>query len=159
SLGLAPLTCSYSGTAQTDYYVSAFDADPSQVLTVKQSARIPVAFAWADPPGQNTSRFDVYWVNSSNGQVACLGSVGAADTQITTNVGFSAGTYNLYIATPDASPSGKFLKLWIGGDGLTSLSKSATGSVVTPQAFAAGAVSVGAVNGSDGLGRGIEPFS
>jgi hypothetical protein len=54
---------------------------------------------------------------------------------------------------------GKFLKLWIGGDGLTSLSNPTTGSVVTPQAFATGAITVGAVNGSDGVGSHIEPFS
>ncbi len=51
------------------------------------------------------------------------------------------------------------MKLWIGGDGLTSLSKSTRGSVVTPQAFASGAVTVGAVNGSDGVGNKIESFS
>src|SRR5262249_13056803 len=40
-----------------------------------------------------------------------------------------------------------------------SLSKSTPGSAVTPQAFAAGTVTVGAVNGSDGVGNNIEPFS
>jgi hypothetical protein len=160
SLGLPPLTCPSNGVTQTDYYVTEFNGVPSQLMTVKQSSSVPVAFAWADPPNRNASKFDVYWVDSANStQSGCLSAAAATDNQITKNIGLQAGSYTLYIATPDAAPSGKFLKLWIGGDGLTSLSTSTKGSVVTPQAFASGAVTVGAVNGSDGVGNGIEPFS
>jgi len=160
SLGLPPLTCPSSGATQTDYYVSQFDGDPSQLLTVSQSSSIPVTFAWADPPGHNASKFDVYWVNSSDStKTGCLSTASATDTQVAVNTSFTTGSYTLYIATPDAFPNGKFLKLWVGGDGLTSLSKPTVGSVVAPQAFASGAVTVGAVNGSDGVGNNIEPFS
>jgi len=161
SLGMQPLTCPASGggAAQTDYYVTRFDGDPSQVLTVTQSARISVAFAWGDPPDHNASAFDVYWVNADSTKSGCLYSSSASDNQIASNIVFQAGTYTLYIGTPDATPSGKFLKLWIGGDGLTSISKPTAGAVVTPQAIASGAVTIGAVNGSDGIGNGIEPFS
>jgi hypothetical protein len=160
SLGLPPLTCPSGGVTQTDYYVAQFDGDPSQLLTVTQSSRIPVALAWADPPDHNASKFDVYWVDANDStKSGCLSTASATDTQVTVGTAFAAGTYTLYIATPDASPSGKFLKLWVGGDGLTSLSKPTAGSVVTPQAFASGAVTVGAVNGSDGVGNDIEPFS
>jgi hypothetical protein len=160
SLGLPPLTCPSNGATQTDYYVSEFDGDPSQLLTVTQSSRIPLAFAWADPPDHNASKFDVYWVDANDStKSGCLSTASATDTQVSVGTAFAAGSYSLYIATPDASPGGKFLKLWVGGDGLTSLSKSTTGSIVTPQAYASGAVTVGAVNGSDGVGNNIEPFS
>jgi hypothetical protein len=160
SLGLPPLTCPSNGSTQTDYYVSEFGGGPGQLLSVAQSAHIPVAFAWADPPDHNASKFDVYWVDANDSaKSGCLSTGSATDTQVAVNTSFTAGTYSLYIATPDASPAGKFLKLWVGGDGLTSLSKPTTGSVVTPQAFASGAVTIGAVNGSDGVGNNIEPFS
>jgi len=160
SLGLPPLTCPSGGVTQTDYYVAQFDGDPSQLLTVEQPSSIPVAFAWADPPNQNLSKFDVYWVDSADStQSGCLAARTVADNQISQNVNFTANTYTVYIATPDATAAGKFLKLWIGGDGLTTLSKPTVGSVVTPQAYANGAVTVGAVNGSDGVGNKIEAFS
>jgi hypothetical protein len=160
SLGLPPLACPSNGATQTDYYVTAFNGAPSQLMTVKQSSSVPVALAWADPPNRNASKFDLYWVDSANStQSGCLSGAAATGNQITRTIGLQAGSYTLYIATPDAAPAGKFLKLWIGGDGLTSLSSPSKGSVVTPQAFASGAVTVGAVNGSDGVGNGIEPFS
>jgi hypothetical protein len=160
SLGLPPLTCPSGGVTQTDYYVAQFDGAASQLLAVTQSSRIPVAFAWADPPDHNASKFDVYWVDSTDStKSGCLSTASATDTQVAVGTPFAAGSYTLYIATPDASPGGKFLKLWVGGDGLTSLSKPTAGSIVTPQAFASGAVTVGAVNGSDGVGNKIERFS
>jgi hypothetical protein len=160
SLGLPPLTCPSGGATQTDYYVAQFGGDPSQLLTLQQATSVPVAFAWADSPNQNASKFDVYWVSSANGvQSGCLAAGAATDNLISQTVNFTAASYTVYIATPDATPAGKFLKLWIGGDGLTSLSKSTSGSVVTPQAYANGAVTVGAVNGSDGIGNTIESFS
>jgi hypothetical protein len=160
SLGMPPLTCPSNGATQTDYYVSEFSGDPSQLLTVTQSSSIPLTFAWADPPGHNASKFDVYWVDGSDStKSGCLSTASATAAQVAVNTDLAAGSYSLYIATPDASPGGKFLKLWVGGDGLTSLSKPTTGSVVAPQAFASGAVTVGAVNGSDGVGNKIEPFS
>jgi hypothetical protein len=160
SLGLAALSCPSSGTTQTDNYVAEFDGNPTQLLTVTQSSYIPITFAWADPSGHSASNFDVYWIDSQDStHSGCFSTTSSTDPQISEQVGLAAGTYTLYIATPDASLTGKFLKLWIGGDGLTSLSNPTTGSVVTPQAFATGAITVGAVNGSDGVGSHIEPFS
>jgi CubicO group peptidase (beta-lactamase class C family) len=155
SLGLPPLTC---GT-QTDNYVAQFDGDPNELLTMTQAANVPLAFSWADPPNQNSSQFDVIWVNTDTGAQGCLSASTATDNLISQSVSFNGSTFKLYVATPDATSAGKFLKLWIGGDGLTSLSKSTTGSVVTPQAFATGVVTVGAVNGSDAVGNKIEAFS
>ena len=155
SLGLPPLTC---GT-QTDNYVAQFDGDPNELLTLTQAANVPVAFSWADPPNQNSSRFDLIWVNTTTGAQSCLSASTATDNLISQTATFNGATFKLYVATPDASAANKFMKLWIGGDGLTSLSKSTTGGLVTPQAFAKGAVTVGAVNGSDAVGNKIEPFS
>ena len=159
SQSLQPLKCPASG-GQTDSYVTQFGADPSQVLTVTASSSVPIALAWADPPDTNASKFDLYWVNSADStKSGCLPTAAATDNQVTQNVNLSPGTYTLYIGTPDAASAGKFVKMWIGGDGLTSISKPTPGAIVTPQAFASGAVTVGAVNGSDGVGNNIESFS
>jgi len=155
ALGLQPLTCG----AQTDNYVAQFDGDPNEVLTMAQAANVPVAFSWADPPNQNSSKFDLIWIDTASNTQGCLSAGSATDNLVSQGVTFTGASYKLYIATPDATAAGKFLKLWIGGDGFTTLSKSTTGSVVTPQAFASGVVTVGAVNGSDGVGNKIESFS
>jgi hypothetical protein len=139
--------------------VAQFDGDPNELLTMSQAASVPVAFSWADPPTQNSSRFDIIWVNTATGAQGCLSAGTATDNLISQTVTFNGATFKLYVATPDASAATKFMKLWIGGDGLTSLSKSTTGGLVTPQAFAKGAVTVGAVNGSDAVGNKIEAFS
>jgi hypothetical protein len=159
SLGLPPLTCATAAGTQTDNYVAQFNGDPSELLTLQQSVNVPVDFAWGDPPNQNASKFDLYWVASTNNAQACIAAGDAMDNLVSQNVTFGAPTYTLYIATPDATAAGKFLKLWIGGDGLTSLSRTTHGSLITPQAFAKGAVTVGAVNGSDAVGAAIESFS
>lgn len=151
----SPLTC---GT-QTDNYAAQFDGDPNEVLTMSQPTAVPVAFAWADPPNQNSSHFDLIWIDNATQAQGCLSTSTATDNLISQSVTFNDSTFKLYVATPDMTSAGKFFKLWIGGDGLTSLSKSTTGSVVTPQAFATGAVTVGAVNGSDAMGNQIESFS
>jgi len=155
TLGLQPLTC---GT-QTDNYVAQFAGDPNEVLTVMQASSVPVAFSWADPPNQNSSQFDLIWIDTGSNSRGCMSGASATDNLVSQHVAFTGASYKLYIATPDDSAKGKFLKLWIGGDGLTALSRSTTGSVVTPQAFASGVVTVGAVNGSDGVGNKIESFS
>lgn len=159
SLSLPALTCPATG-GQTDTYVARFAGSAGQRLTVSQSSSVPITLAWSDPPGHNASKFDVYWINTAVGtRSGCLPAAGATDNQLAQRVTLQAGTYTLYIATPDAAASGKFLKLWVGGDGLTTLSQSTSGAIVTPQAFAGGSITVGAVNGSDGVGDTIESFS
>lgn len=71
----------------------------------------------------------------------------------------AAATYAVFIATPDQSLGGKFMKLLIGGGGATPLSDSTPGSVVSFQAFVPSVMTVGAVIGSDGLGTAIEQYS
>ncbi|MBV9913569.1 MAG: S8 family serine peptidase [Sinobacteraceae bacterium] len=160
SLGIAPLSCNAVSPAQSDQYATTFGGKTLQQLTVSQAGSFPVNLTWSDPPGKNVSQFDLYWFDASSGvQRGCLSGSSASSSQIAQNVAFQSGSYRLVIATPDTSAAGKFIKLWIGGDGLTMISVASAGSVVTPQAYASGAISVGAVNGSDGIGNHIEAFS
>ncbi|MGH8218218.1 MAG: S8 family serine peptidase [Steroidobacteraceae bacterium] len=161
SQGLPVLTCPLgSGTSQTDAYAAEFGSSPSEQLTVKQNGSFPLMFAWADPADANVSRFDVYWSNNADStQSGCFSTAGVNGNVITPNVALTAGTYTLTVATPDASAAGKLLKLWLGGDGLTFLSTATPGGIVSAQAYAPGAITIGAVNGSDGTGNQIEQFS
>jgi hypothetical protein len=63
------------------------------------------------------------------------------------------------VASSDNSAAGKFLKLWAGGDGLTMFSVATTGALVSPQSMVPGMLTIGAVNGTDGIGNTIESFS
>src|SRR6185437_4711243 len=157
----SPLTCPLAdGTQQTDTYAESFGSSASEQLTVVQGGTFPLMFAWADPSDANVSRFDVYWFNSADAtQTGCFSSAGVSGNMITPSVTLATGTYTLYIATPDTTSASKFLKLWIGGDGLTFLSPSTSGGIVSSQAYAPGAITIGAVNGSVGIGNQIESFS
>jgi hypothetical protein len=155
SAGLQPLRCGTSGTAQVDNYVAQFSGNDNESLSVTEQNLYPLVLAWADPYGQNASNFDLY-LYSAGTQAGCLSAAGSADTLISTSL---ESAYTLYVGTPDASLAGKFLKLWAGGDGLTALSPSTSGSIISPQAFATGVITIGAVDGADGIGNGIESFS
>lgn len=159
SLGLPTITC--PGSTQVDNYVNQFTSGADEILTITPTGAIsvPLTFAWSDPPGQNSSKFDIYWTNPNATAAGCVSTASASGAVVTQMVTLYPGPNKLYIATPDASAAGKFLKLWIGGDGLTALSISTAGSFVSPQTFATGVISIGAVNGSDGVGNNIEPFS
>jgi hypothetical protein len=154
--GLAPQTCN----GQSDTYVETFDGTAVQHLTALSSGAFPIALAWADPAGKNVSNFDLYWASDSDGsQKGCFSASSGSGSILLETLSLYAGTYTLRIGTPDASLAGKLLKLWIGGDGLTKVSTSTSGSATAPQAFAAAVTTIGAVNGSDGIGDGIESFS
>ena len=160
SLGAPSLTC--PGSTQVDTYVNQFSAVADQVLTITPSYAIsvPLTFAWSDPPGQNNSKFEIYWTNASDPtKSGCVLTASSTDAVVSQSITLYPGPNKLHIATPDASAAGKFLKLWVGGDGLTSLLISTSGSLVSPQTFATGAITVGAVNGADGIGNTIESFS
>jgi Subtilase family len=156
---LPALSCP-AGSATADAYVATFGTGSSQTLTVTGYATFPLLLAWADPPTQITSHFDVFWfAPGALTPTGCFSSVGATTDQVSQSVTLPPGAYTLVVASPDASTAGKFLKLWAGGDGLTMLSVSTSGGLVSPQAMAPGVLMVGAVNGSDGVGDAIEPFS
>lgn len=160
SQSLSPLSC--NGSTQVDNFVNQFSGGATEVLTITptEAISVPLTFAWGDPPGQNTSHFDLYWKNTADPAGSnCISGSTATTNLVTVNAVLYPGPNNIYIATPDASLAGKFLKVWVGGDGLTALSLSTTGSLTSPQAFAPGIATVGAVNGSDGIGNNIESFS
>jgi hypothetical protein len=159
SLSLPTIKC--PGSTQVDNYVNQFTSGADEILTITPTSPIsvPLTFAWSDPPGQNSSKFDIYWTNPSSTATGCVSTGSATNAVVTQTVTLYPGPNKLYIATPDASAAGKFLKLWVGGDGLTALSVSTAGSFVSPQTFATGVISIGAVNGSDGVGNNIESFS
>ncbi|MDB6041589.1 MAG: periplasmic copper-binding [Gammaproteobacteria bacterium] len=160
SQGLSALSC--PGSSQIDNFVNQFGAGANQILTITPSVAIsvPLTFAWADPAGHNFSNFDVYWKNTADStKSGCVSTAALPGAVITQSITLYPGTNILYLATPNVSLAGKFLKLWVGGDGLTALSLPTAGSFVSPQAFAPGVISVGAINGSDGLGNNIEAFS
>jgi hypothetical protein len=153
--GLPPLSCTSNGTTQVDNYVAAFNGNYSEQLTAEEESEFPLAFAWADPAGQNVSNFDLY-LFSDGYQTACFSATGSSSNLISTSL---YSSYTLYVGTPDTSLAGKLLKLWAGGDGLTALSPASNGGIVSPQAFASGVITVGAVDGADGVGDSIENFS
>ncbi|HEY6457482.1 MAG TPA: S8 family serine peptidase [Steroidobacteraceae bacterium] len=156
---LPALSCP-SGAGTADTYVAAFGSDTSQTLQVMGDSSFPLLLAWADPPTQLTSHFDVFWFAAgSSTALGCMSTASAATNELMQYVTLPAGSYTLLVASPDASTSGKFLKLWAGGDGLTALSVSTPGALVSPQAAVPGLLTVGAVVGSDGVGNTIETFS
>jgi Subtilase family len=155
SLGGLPQTC---GT-QTDNYIESFAGQYWQALTVYAAGTYPLGFQWADPFDQNVSNFDIY-IEDTSGAVSCANAAGSTATEIRAELNLPvAGTYYLWIATPDASLNNKFLKLFVGGDGATELSLPTSGSTISPQAFVAGVVTIGAVSGANGIGNTIEPYS
>ncbi len=159
STTLPTLSCP-GGAGTPDAYVASFGGSSSETLTVQGLTSFPLLLAWADPPGQLTSDFDVFWIAAgATTPSGCFSTSGATTDQVMQLLSLQPGTYTLVVASPDASAAGKFLKLWAGGDGLTMLSAATAGGVVSPQGLAPGVLMVGAVNGSDGLGNSIEPFS
>jgi Subtilase family len=162
TLGVGPsATCSNnaSGQTQTDNYVNEFSGSAVESLSVLEAGIYPAILQWADPFGQNVSNFDLYVLDTSGGTITCAGAAGQSNTYFGPYASLSMDTYDMVLATPDQSLSGKFLKLWFGGDGLTALSSSTPGSIISPQAFATGAITIGALNASDGIGNAIEPYS
>jgi len=165
ALGLGPsVTCSTNSTGQpqTDYYINEFsgqNASTIETLSVFEAGIYPAILQWADPFGHNASNFDLYVLDTNGGSVICGGATGQNNTYFGPFANLSVDTYDMVLATPDQSLTGKFLKLWFGGDGLTATSSSTPGSIISPQAFATGAITIGALDASDGIGNTIEPFS
>ncbi len=156
---LPPLSCP-SGAGIADNYVATFGTGTSQTLHVLDGNTFPLLLAWADAPTQLTSHFDVFWFAAgATTPTGCFSSAGATTDQVLESVTLPAGDFTVVVASPDQSAQGKFLKLWAGGDGLTMFSLPTAGGLVSPQAMVPGVLSIGAVDGSDGIGDTIESFS
>lgn len=156
---LPALSCP-SNAGAPDAYVASFGTASSQTLNVNGYTTFPLLLAWADAPAQISSQFDVFWLAAgSTTPLGCFSSAAATTNQVVQTVTLASGAYTVVVATPDASAAGKFLKLWAGGDGLTTFSVSTPGGLISPQAMVPGLLTIGAVNGSDGIGTTIEDFS
>ena len=119
---------------------------------------------WADPYGHNASKFDLYVLDQSGNVLTCFSAAGSQNTFLSIPKGTlpsntAAALYYFAIGAPDASAMGKLLKLGALGDGLERFVFTTPGGTFSPQALANGVITVGAVNGSDGIGNALEPFS
>jgi Subtilase family len=152
---------SYTCNGQTDTYFENFGTTNINVWTLVGATSSLLTLAWADPFGANVSNFDLYVLNTTGAVVGCAPGAGSTDTFDAFLQGAipSPGTYYLVVGTPDASLRGKFLKLMGTGDGAATFSLNTPGAPFSPQDFATGVYTIGAVDGSDGVGMNIEPFS
>jgi hypothetical protein len=157
--GSTSLTCSANG--QIDFYLENFGSQLYDTLTLNAPLKQILFLQWADPFGHNVSNFDFYILDGSFNVVACVPGAGSPDTfdGLLPSPPLAAGTYNLLIATPTQTFSGKFLKLDAYANGAGTLSITSTGSVDSPQKFVSGVQTIGAVDGIDGIGNTIEPYS
>jgi hypothetical protein len=147
---------------QTDTYFENFGATKAITWTLNDTTSSTLILDWADPFGANVSNFDLYVLDATTGAfVSCSAGAGSNQTQDGFGPGgvTAPGSYNLLIGTPNASLNGKFLKLIGTGDGGESFSINTPGAPSSPQDFATGVFTIGAVDGSDGVGNSIEPFS
>jgi hypothetical protein len=153
------LTCGANG--QVDSYLESFGAQPNEVLTLTQPLTGVLYLQWADPFGQNTSNFDFYILDASFNVLACAPGAGSTVTfnELQAVPALAPGTYYVAIGTPDETLAGKFLKLDAYADGAGALNITTAGSVDSSQKFVSGVQTIGAVDGSDGTGDNIEPFS
>jgi hypothetical protein len=154
-------SASHTCNGQTDTYFENFGTTHFNVWTLRGATSSLLILEWADPFGANVSNFDLYVLNTTGAMVACAPGAGSTDTLDALLDGAipSPGSYWLAIGTPDASLRGKFLKLIGTGDGADTFSLNTTGAPSSPQDFATGVYTIGAVDGSDGVGANIEPYS
>jgi Subtilase family len=153
---------SFVCNGQTDTYFESFGGSDLITWTLDDTSSQQLWLAWADPFGANVSNFDLYVFDAATSrEVACAPGAGSTETFDAFPAGtFSApGSYYLVIGTPNASLNGKFLKLMGFGDGGETFSANTSGAANSPQDFASGVFTVGAVDGSDGVGDTIEPYS
>jgi hypothetical protein len=164
----AASTCTGGGSSQTDGYFQPFTGT-TQFLEWTTLGGNPLYLASVLPSGQTLpNAFDLYVFDydaqNQLQQVACAGPAtreidGATSYTVLDGSSLGAGTYYIAIATAAPALAGTFLKLVGVGDGADTFSTVSTGAPVSPQDFAAGVVTVGAVYGGDGVGNSIEAFS
>jgi len=161
-------TCGSGG--QTDVYFQQFIASAAYIAW--QTYEGNSLFLASDlPAGQATANnFDVYVYDPALAQIVTCsastsptnaGTVGSTSYTVTNPITIPSlpYTYDIYIGTPDASLGGTYLKLIGTDDGGGIFSPLTSGAPGSPQDFAAGVITVGAVNGADGVGNAIEPYS
>ena len=163
AIGAGSFTCQ----GQTDFYFEKFTStSAANVWTLGGASASDLLLAWANVGGVSTANYDLYILDSALNMVTC--AKGSGSTAISGSTTYdiiqsaslsSPNTYVILIGTPDTSLSGKFLKLIGLGDNADTWSSVTSGSTISPQVFAAGVVTIGAVDGGDGIGANIEAFS
>jgi hypothetical protein len=152
----SPLTCN----SQADAYAQSFDGSPYEKLTLYDTLSAPIYLQWADPFGQNISNFDLYVMDQNLQVLECIPGAGSRDVfDSDGDSQLPSGTYHFVIGTPNTEFAGKFLKLFVYGDGAAFLGSTTPGSIGSPQKFLPRVATVGAVYGGDGIGDGIEHYS
>ena len=159
-------TCNTSGQpAQTDAYLQSFGGT-SAFVTWQTQGKKQLILASDVAAGQTTANnFDVYVYNPVTSKIVACGTSASGGTTGSTSYTFvdgtsvPAGTYQIYIGTQDASLGGTFLKLIGSEDGGGRFSPLSPGAPNSPQDFAAGVITVGAVDAANGIGSTIEPYS
>lgn len=161
-------TCTSGGSTQSDQYLQEFGTN--SYLLWHTDGGNTLYLASALPTGQTTANhFDLYLVADNGGTpgaiVTCSTATSSGDvvgaTSYTTIDGTSipAGSYFVEVGTTSNSLTGTSLKLIGTDDGGGSFSAVTTGSPSSFQSWATGVITVGAVNGSNGVGNTIESFS
>ncbi len=158
---------SFTCQGQTDNYFQQFTStSAANIWTLGGSSATPLALAWVNASGVSTANYDLYLLDGSANVIACAAGSGSTEIAGSTTYDFidssslsSPNTYYILIGTPDTSLSGNFLKLIGFGDGADNWSSITSGAPSSPQDFAFGVIMVGAVNGVDGVGNTIEPYS
>jgi len=153
-----PLTCSVNG--QADVYAQTFNGSLYEELTLYDTLRAPIYLQWADPFGQSISNFDLYVMDQNQQVLKCIpGAAGRDVFDLDHDPKLAPGRFHLVIGTPDTEFAGKFLKLFVYGNGAALLGSAAPGGIGSPQKLLPRVATIGAVYGGDGLGDLIEPYS
>jgi hypothetical protein len=153
-----PLTCAANG--QADLYAQSFDGSAYENLALYDTLSAPIYLQWADPFGESISNFDLYILDQDRQVLECIPGAGSREVfDSEPDPQLSAGLFNLVIGTPNAEFAGKFLKLFVYGDGAAVLGTRTAGGIGSPQKFLPRVATVGAVYGGDAVGDDIEPYS
>jgi hypothetical protein len=153
-----PLTCSVNG--QADVYAQTFNGSLYEELTLYDTLRAPIYLQWADPFGQSISNFDLYVMDQNQQVLKCIpGAAGRDVFDLDADPKLASGRFHLVIGTPGTEFAGKFLKLFVYGNGAAVLGSAAPGGIGSPQKLLPRVATIGAVYGGDGVGDLIEPYS
>lgn len=151
---------------QTDNFFQIYGNTQVNTWQSGGSTASDLELAWTNTDGVSSANYDLYVEDTSGNVIACAAGSGSTEISGSTTADVIAGSaltspniYYIVIGTPDESLSGNFLKLLGFGDGADSWSSTSPGSTSSPQDFAAGVFTTGAVDGGDGIGNAIEPFS
>jgi hypothetical protein len=152
------LTCNVNG--QADAYAQSFDGSPYEKLRLYDTLKAPIYLQWADPFGGNVSNFDLYVMDQDLNVIECIPGAGGRDVFASdSDPELPRGIFHFVIGTPNTEFAGKFLKLFVYGDGAAVLRTATSGGIGSPQKLLPRVATVGAVYGGDGVGDAIEPYS